>query len=163
MHENKVDISKAYGEIQIDEEGKYYTTKAKRTGCPICMYGMELDGSPNRFQRMYIAEPKRWELALYRYGYKEVLDYFINNGFIKYMYFPAKLFTVESMTEEVKEAYERLLRIGAEKKRELDRAKEGGDKKEVGKAKRAFEKAVKEIAETTGLDLKRVTEDISKI
>lgn len=112
---------------------------------------------------MYIAEPKRWELALYRYGYKEVLDYFINNGFIKYMYFPAKLFTVESMTEEVKEAYERLLRIGAEKKRELDRAKEGGDKKEVGKAKRAFEKTVKEIAETTGLDLKRVQEDISKI
>ena len=68
LHENKVDISKAYGEIQIDEEGKYYTTKAKRTGCPICMYGMELDGSPNRFQRMYIAEPKRWELALYRKG-----------------------------------------------------------------------------------------------
>jgi len=163
LHENKVDISKAYGEIQVDEEGKYYTTKAKRTGCPICMYGMELDGNPNRFQRMYIEEPKRWELALYRYGYKEVLDYFINNGFIKYMYFPAKLFTVESMTEEAKEAYERLLRIGAEKKRELDRAKEGGDKKEVGKAKRAFEKAAKEIAETTGLDLKRVTEDISKI
>lgn len=163
LYENKVDISKAYGEIRIDEEGKYYTTRAKRTGCPICMYGMELDGNPNRFQRMYITEPKRWEMALYKFGYKEVLDYFISNGFIKYMYFPAELFEAENMTEEVREAYERLLRIGAERKQNLDRAKEENDRKEIGKAKRAFEKAAKEIAETTGLELKRVTEDISKI
>lgn len=41
-----------YGEILRDENGKYYTTGANRTGCMFCMFGMKQDGCPNRFEKM---------------------------------------------------------------------------------------------------------------
>ncbi len=40
LHENNVEISAAYGEIEKDENGIYRTTKAQRTGCPIGKRGV---------------------------------------------------------------------------------------------------------------------------
>lgn len=91
LHENNVEISAAYGEIVKDENGIYKTTKAQRTGCPICMFGMERDGTPNRFQRMYYEDNSRWQQAIFKWGYKEVLDFFIENGFTNYQYYPQEI------------------------------------------------------------------------
>ncbi len=89
--ENNIEISKAYGEIQIDENGQYYTTKAQRTGCPICMFGMDKDGTPNRFQIMYYDDFRNWKRAMFEFDYMNVFDYFIKNGFVKYQYFPQEI------------------------------------------------------------------------
>ena len=98
LHENNVEISAAYGEIEKDENGIYRTTKAQRTGCPICMFGMERDGTPNRFQRMYCEDNSRWQQAIFKWGYKEVLDFFIENGFTNYQYYPQEI--LDQMRQE---------------------------------------------------------------
>ncbi len=100
LYENHIEISKAYGEIVQDEDGVFKTTKAERTGCPICMFGMERDGMPNRFQRMYYEDNRRWQQAIFEWGYKEVLDYFIENGFTNYQYYPQEI--LEQMEREEK-------------------------------------------------------------
>lgn len=99
--ENDIKISKAYGEIKQDSEGKYYNTGAQRTGCPVCMFGMERDGTPNRFQRLYYEDNRRWNQVIFEWGYKEVLDYFIENGFEKYQYYPQEI--IEKMELEKQE------------------------------------------------------------
>ena len=48
----KLDLCPAYGEI-IEEDGVLKTTKAKRTGCVGCGFGVHLESSPNRYQRLY--------------------------------------------------------------------------------------------------------------
>lgn len=53
-----------YGEILQDEDGKYYTTGAKRTGCMFCMFGMSQDGCPNRFQRMKETHPNQYKYCM---------------------------------------------------------------------------------------------------
>ncbi len=45
--EHNIEISQAYGEIKKDENGMYYNTGAQRTGCPVCMFGMEKDEPGN--------------------------------------------------------------------------------------------------------------------
>lgn len=101
LYENNVEISKAYGEIAQDKDGNFYTTKAERTGCPICMFGIERDKTPNRFQRMYYEDNRRWQQAIFKWGYKEVLDFFIENGFTNYQYYPQEI--LEQMAKESKE------------------------------------------------------------
>lgn len=89
--EHDIEISEAYGEIKQDKDGKYYTTGADRTGCPVCMFGMDKDGSPNRFQRLYYEDNRRWQQVIFDWGYKEVLDFFIENGFTNYQYYPQEV------------------------------------------------------------------------
>lgn len=102
LYENNVTISEAYGEIVKDEKGVFDTTKAKRTGCPICMFGMEKDGTPNRFQRMYYEDNRRWKQAIFEWGYKEILDFFIENGFKNYQYYPQEILE-QSKQEQYKQ------------------------------------------------------------
>ena len=69
-----------YGEILQDENGQYYTTGCKRTGCMFCMFGVHLQKSPNNFQRMKQTHPQIWEYCLKPMnegglGIAEVLDY----------------------------------------------------------------------------------------
>ena len=69
-----------YGEILQDENGQYYTTGCKRTGCMFCMFGVHLEKDPNRFQRMKQTHPQIWEYCLKPMdegglGIAEVLDY----------------------------------------------------------------------------------------
>lgn len=101
--EHNITISAAYGEIKQDSTGRYFNTGAQRTGCPVCMFGMERDGSPNRFQRLYYEDNRRWNQVIFEWGYKEVLDYFIKNGFKKYQYFPQEILEEMEIEKQKKE------------------------------------------------------------
>lgn len=64
-----------YGEIKQDKSGKYYTTKAKRTGCMFCMFGVQSEKSPNRFELMKESHPKQYEYCINILGCGRVLDF----------------------------------------------------------------------------------------
>jgi len=46
-----------------------------RTGCMFCMFGVHLEGTPNRFQRMKETHPKKWEYCMNHLGCREVLEF----------------------------------------------------------------------------------------
>lgn len=73
--ENKLEISKAYGEVLKDLNGKYYTTKAGRTGCFICLFGLHLEKQPNRMQRMEYENPAMYKYCMETLGYKDLLEF----------------------------------------------------------------------------------------
>lgn len=78
-------IPAIYGEIKQHENGDYYTTRAQRTGCSMCGFGIHLEKRPHRFDRLREDNPKEWEFYMYRcvtdketgekYGWGRVLDY----------------------------------------------------------------------------------------
>lgn len=63
-----------YGEI-IEKNGKLTTTGVKRSGCMFCMFGIQLEVEPNRFQRMEVTHPKQYDFCIHKLGYGDVLDY----------------------------------------------------------------------------------------
>lgn len=80
----KVPVPEAYGEIKRDFSGRLYTTKAQRTGCTMCGFGIHIEGRPHRFDRLRERNPKEWDFWLNRcckdpdgtpYGWGRVLDY----------------------------------------------------------------------------------------
>ena len=81
----KIHVPEIYGTIERDEYGRLYTTKAQRTGCSMCGFGIQLEGRPNRFDRLRENNPKEWEYWMYRcctdpetgekYGWGRVLDW----------------------------------------------------------------------------------------
>lgn len=72
--ENNLEFSKAYGSI-IKKDGEYETTKASRTGCFMCLFGLHMEKQPNRLQRMQVEEPKKYDFVLNKLGYKDILDF----------------------------------------------------------------------------------------
>lgn len=74
-----------YGEIKQHENGDYYTTRAQRTGCSMCGFGIHLEERPHRFDRLREDNPLEWEFWMYKcctdpdtgekYGWGRVLDY----------------------------------------------------------------------------------------
>ena len=48
----------------IDENGKYKTTGADRTGCVFCMFGCHLEKEPNRFQQLAATHPKLYSYCI---------------------------------------------------------------------------------------------------
>ena len=78
-------IPTIYGEIKAYESGTRYTTKAQRTGCSMCGFGIHLEKRPHRFDRLRESNFKEWEFLMYRccvdektgqrYGWGRVLDY----------------------------------------------------------------------------------------
>lgn len=46
-----------------------------RTGCMFCMFGVHLEGTPNRFQRMRLTHPKQYDYCINKLGIGRVLDY----------------------------------------------------------------------------------------
>jgi 3'-phosphoadenosine 5'-phosphosulfate sulfotransferase (PAPS reductase)/FAD synthetase len=70
-----IPYSPVYGDIKQDENGKYYTTVADRTGCMFCMFGCHLEKEPNRFQRIKVTHPKQWDYCMNKLGLREVLEY----------------------------------------------------------------------------------------
>ena len=78
-------IPAIYGEIFQHQNGDYYTTRAQRTGCSMCGFGIHMEERPNRFDRLREDNPKEWEFYMYRcctdkitgekYGWGRVLDY----------------------------------------------------------------------------------------
>lgn len=80
-----VHVPDIYGEIVREPDGTLRTTKAQRTGCSMCGYGIHLDGRPHHFDLLREQNPKEWEFWMYRcctdpetgepYGWGRVLDY----------------------------------------------------------------------------------------
>ena len=64
IKEYNIPIAKVYGDIILDENGKYKTTGVDRTGCMFCMYGVQYEESPNRFEKMKITHPKQYEWCM---------------------------------------------------------------------------------------------------
>ena len=60
----KLDIAEEYGEIKQDCYGKYYTTGENRTGCAFCLFGCHKEKQPNRIQRLYYIDRKRYEYCV---------------------------------------------------------------------------------------------------
>ena len=80
----EVPIPEVYGTIERKEDGTLYTTKAQRTGCTMCGFGIHMEKRPNRFDLRYMSSPKEWDFWMYHcchdeygndYGWKKVLDY----------------------------------------------------------------------------------------
>lgn len=80
LKEFNIPYASVYGEIKQGEDGKYYTTGYRRTGCVFCGFGCHLEKEPNRFQRLKQTHPKLWNYCMKPWdegglGMKEVLDY----------------------------------------------------------------------------------------
>ena len=71
----KVPVPEIYGEIVRDEDGTLRTTKAQRTGCSMCGFGITLERRPHRFDQLYERNPKEWEFWMFEMGWGHVLDY----------------------------------------------------------------------------------------
>lgn len=79
-----VPVPEIYGTIERDADGKLYTTKAQRTGCSMCGFGIHLEKRPHRFDLLYERNKKEWEYWMFHvckdengndYGWSKVLDY----------------------------------------------------------------------------------------
>lgn len=79
-----VPVPEIYGTIERKSNGELYTTKAQRTGCDICGFGIHQESRPHRFDRLRESNPKAWEYWMYHvckdadgndYGWGRVLDY----------------------------------------------------------------------------------------
>ena len=75
-----IPYASVYGDILIDDKGRYYTTGCDRTGCVFCGFGCHLEKEPNRFQRLKQTHPKLWNYCMKPWedgglGMKEVLEY----------------------------------------------------------------------------------------
>ena len=80
-----VPVPRVYGEIKRDESGLLYTTRAQRTGCTMCGFGIHIEKRPHRFDRLREDNEAEWRYWMYdcitdsetseRYGWGRVLDY----------------------------------------------------------------------------------------
>jgi len=52
-----------------------YNKGYDRTGCMFCMFGVNLEKSPNRFQKMKQTHPKIWEYCMFKLGLDKILRY----------------------------------------------------------------------------------------
>lgn len=78
-------IPEIYGEIKQYPNGVLYTTKAQRTGCSMCGFGIHLEERPHRFDRLRESNEKEWHFWMYecctdkktgeKFGWGRVLDY----------------------------------------------------------------------------------------
>ena len=79
-----VPVPRAYGEIKRKENGELYTTRAQRTGCSMCGFGIHMEQRPHRFDRLREDNPAEWEYWMKHcckdedgtvYGWGRVLDF----------------------------------------------------------------------------------------
>ena len=80
-----VPVPEIYGEIRKGTDGQLYTTKAQRTGCSMCGFGIHLEPRPHRFDRLREMNPQEWRFWMYsccidkatgeKFGWGKVLDY----------------------------------------------------------------------------------------
>lgn len=81
----KAPVPEIYGTIARKEDGTLYTTKAQRTGCSMCGFGIHMEKRPHRFDQLRERNPQEWAFWMYRcctdpktgekYGWGRVLDY----------------------------------------------------------------------------------------
>lgn len=79
-----VPVPAIYGEIVEDTDGRLRTTKAQRTGCVMCGFGVHLDKRPHHFDLLKERNPREWDFWMNRvckdtdgteYGWGRVLDW----------------------------------------------------------------------------------------
>lgn len=79
-----VPVPAIYGTIERKMDGTLYTTKAQRTGCSMCGFGVHMEKRPHRFDRLREDNPQEWEFWMNHvmqdatgawYGWGRVLDY----------------------------------------------------------------------------------------
>lgn len=78
-------VPEIYGEIKQRPDGTLYTTRAQRTGCTMCGFGIHIENRPHRFDRLREDNPKEWHFWMYdcvtdpetgeKYGWGRVLDW----------------------------------------------------------------------------------------
>jgi hypothetical protein len=71
----KVPVPEIYGKIAEKPDGTLYTTRAQRTGCSMCGFGIHIEKRPHRFDRLREDNPKEWAYWMYDVGWGEVLDW----------------------------------------------------------------------------------------
>lgn len=75
---NNVPYCPIYGEI-VEDDSEFRTTGTDRTGCMFCMFGVQREKSPHRFERMRETHPKLYDYCMRPanggLGLAEVLDY----------------------------------------------------------------------------------------
>ena len=52
-----------------------YDKGEEHTGCIFCMFGITMDGVPNRFQRMAVTHPKLYDYCMNKLNLKDILEY----------------------------------------------------------------------------------------
>ena len=70
-----VPIPEIYGEIKRQPNGTLETTRARRTGCTMCGFGIHIEPRPHRFDRLRETNYKEWRFWMYTMGWGKVLDY----------------------------------------------------------------------------------------
>lgn len=75
--DNGLEIADVYGKIEQTVDGRYYTTGRDRTGCMFCMYGVHLEGHPNRFEKMKETHPYQYNYIMNKLNGKHVLDEYL--------------------------------------------------------------------------------------
>ncbi len=71
----KIQVPAIYGTIERKPDGTLYTTRAQRTGCTMCGFGIHIEKRPHRFDRLREDNPKEWKFWMYDMGWGKVLDY----------------------------------------------------------------------------------------
>lgn len=80
----KTIVPEIYGEIVRDPDGTLRTTKAQRTGCSMCGFGIHMENRPHRFDHLRERNYKEWDFWMNKvctdengnkYGWGRVLDY----------------------------------------------------------------------------------------
>lgn len=64
--ELEVPVPEIYGTIERKPDGTLYTTKAQRTGCSMCGFGIHMEKRPHRFDMLRERNEKEWEFWMYR-------------------------------------------------------------------------------------------------
>lgn len=62
IYENRIEIAPVYGEV-VFENGKYFTTGCKRTGCIFCMFGAHCRDD-DRFLRLKETHPRHYRYCM---------------------------------------------------------------------------------------------------
>jgi len=70
-----VPVPRVYGTIERKPDGTLYTTRAQRTGCSMCGFGIHIEERPHRFDRLREDNEKEWRFWMYEMGWGAVLDY----------------------------------------------------------------------------------------
>ena len=111
IKENNIEICSVYGEVvpdydkteeldgQIDisdlglinDNRKYKLTGCSRTGCMFCLFGIHLEKSPNRLERMKITHPKQYDYIMRPIeqgglNYKAIIDWINANSDLNIKY-----------------------------------------------------------------------------
>lgn len=72
-----IKIPSVYGDIIEDVNG-LKTSGCNRTGCMFCMFGLHLEKSPNRFERMKKTHPKQYDYIMNKLNGEHVMNVYLS-------------------------------------------------------------------------------------